>query len=101
MQKSLRCNVSFPAAVVAINGQAVESYLDTWMRLGWHQDPDALYNALFWSATQNTGEAAAGGYTNGLFGGSGIGQLFYPGPDTKVRFANGTVQSPLEVLRRI
>lgn len=51
------------------------------MRIGWHQDLDTLYNSLFWSAAQNT---------NGLFGGSGYAQFFYPGPETDILFANGT-----------
>ena len=74
---------------MAINGQAVDLFLDNWMRIGWHQDPDALYNSLFWSAVQNT-LSPPGGFVRGLFGGSGYAQFFYPGPNTEMLFANGT-----------
>ena len=80
---------SFPAAVVAIDGHAVGSYLESWMNASWRQDPDAFYNSLFWSSAQNTLTPDGGEQAKGAFGGSGIGQLFYSGPSTSLLFANG------------
>jgi Peptidase family S41 len=84
----LHHNLTFPSAVVAINEEPVETYLDKWMRTGWHQDLDALYNALFWSAAQNTFNRPEA-YINGAFAGSGFAQFFYAGPSTVIQYANG------------
>ena len=80
---------SFPAAVVAIDGHAVGSYLESSMNASSRQDPDAFYNSLFWSSAQNTLTPDGGEQAKGAFGGSGIGQLFYSGPSTSLLFANG------------
>ncbi len=85
IQQWLNGSIPFPSAVMTINGQAVDLVLDNWMRIGPHQDPDALYNTLFWSAPQNTLRP-----NSGLFAGSGLGRFFYPGPQTHILFANGT-----------
>jgi hypothetical protein len=83
-------NAPFPAAVMAINGRAVSSYLKNWMKVGWRQDPDAFYNSLFWSSAQNTLSTGSDDYVQGLFGGSGIGQFLYAGATTSLLFVNGT-----------
>lgn len=85
IQQWLNGDIHFPSAVMTINGQAVDLVLDSWMRIGPHQDPDALYNTLFWSAPRNTL-----GSNNGLFSGSGISTFFYPGSQTDIVFNNGT-----------
>ncbi|KAF7503355.1 hypothetical protein GJ744_003961 [Endocarpon pusillum] len=85
IQRWLTGDILFPSAVTTINGQAADLVLDSWMRIGPHQDPDAMYNTLFWSAPQNTIRS-----NKGLFGGSGLASFFYPGSQTDIVFANGT-----------
>ncbi len=85
IQQWLNGSIPFPSAVMTINGQSVDLHLDNWMRIGPHQDPDALYNTLFWSAPQNTLRS-----NSGLFAGSGFGRFLYPGTHTDIVFANGT-----------
>jgi hypothetical protein len=85
---SSAANISFPVPLAAINGQDVGQFLDNWMRIGTHQDPDALYNSLFWSAARNTMTAAR--LPSGLFSSSGFAKLYYPGPVTEIVLVNGT-----------
>jgi Peptidase family S41 len=85
---SSAANISFPAPIATINGQDVRHFLDSWMRIGTHQDLDALYNSLFWSATQNTMTASR--LPSGLFSSSGFAKVYYPGPATEIILVNGT-----------
>lgn len=85
---SLSGDSSFtPSPIIEIDGQDAIQYLLAWSQYGMPQDPDALWNNLFWEAAQ----AALGLYGNspGLFAGGGAGAV-YPGPATTLTFANGT-----------
>ncbi|KAF2148077.1 hypothetical protein K461DRAFT_233506 [Myriangium duriaei CBS 260.36] len=78
-----------PSAIVEINGRPVKSFLERWSQVGYLQDPDALYNNLFYSPAQIAlGDEGTG---TGTFSGGGRGQNYYPGPTTKFKFENGTV----------
>jgi hypothetical protein len=76
------------SAVTRINGKDVTRYLEDIAQLGFLQDPDALYNALFYEL------AIDAQYTNmqytGAFAGAGRASMIYPGAETLLDFANGT-----------
>ncbi|PBP19577.1 hypothetical protein BUE80_DR009607 [Diplocarpon rosae] len=91
-----------PSALALIDGTDASSYLEGLSQFGDLQDPDALYNMMFF----NPGFAARddrwlgkdslfSGWEimltdPGLFGGSlGFGCI-YPGPNTRITFENGT-----------
>lgn len=85
---SLSGDSSFtPSPITEIDGEDAIQYLLAWSEYGFPQDPDAMWNNLFWEAAQ----AALGPYGNspGLFAGGGAGWV-YPGPATTLKFANGT-----------
>lgn len=93
IQEWFHGNADFPAPIVAINEDPINSYLENFLQIGRRQDPDAFYNSLFWSPAHNTLEKARGA-NYGLFGGSGIAQVLYPGPETRLLFANGIATLP-------
>jgi hypothetical protein len=77
-----------PSAIESIDGGSAVEYLLHLAQGGSLQDRDALWNTLFYSLPQ----AANGpnGIVGGVFSGGGRGRYFYPGPTTKIGFANGT-----------
>lgn len=77
-----------PSPIVQIDGQNATEYLLVWSQYGSLQDPDALWNNLFWEPAQ----VALGteGTGVGTFSGGGRGRWPYPGPSTTLTFANGT-----------
>lgn len=77
-----------PSPITTINGQDSVAFLLTASEVGSLQDPDALWNNLFYELAQVAlGTAGTG---TGVFSGSGRGRLIYPGPDTTLGFSNGT-----------
>lgn len=77
-----------PSPIVEIDGQDAIQYLLVWSQYGSLQDPDALWNNLFWEPAQ----VVLGYFGSGVgsFAGGGRGQWPYPGPSTTLKFANGT-----------
>jgi hypothetical protein len=74
--------------IVKINGQDATTYLKNWAQYGSLQDRDALYNVVFYQLAQvSLGTTAS---AMGTFTGGGRGRWVYPGPTTKLTFANGT-----------
>ncbi|PSK56652.1 hypothetical protein B9Z65_6276 [Elsinoe australis] len=83
-------NGSFtPSAIVEIDGVEATDYLEVWSQYGSLQDPDALYNNLFYSPAQVA--LGSSGTGTGSFSGGGRGRWPYPGPTTTLTFENGTV----------
>lgn len=77
-----------PSPVVEINGQDAVEFLLAWSQYGSLQDPDALWNNLFWIPAQVAlGSLGAG---TGIFNGGGRGRWPYPGPSTSLSFENGS-----------
>jgi len=83
-------NTSMPSIVSKINGEDAVSMLKAWAQLGFLQDPDALYNNVFYSMSF---DAQQGGGYGGYFAGSGRYAMIYPGANTTLEFANGTVNT--------
>lgn len=77
-----------PSPVTQINGQNAVDYLLSWSEYGSLQDPDALWNNLFWEPAQVA--LGASGTGTGSFNGGGRGRWPYPGADTVLSFANGS-----------
>lgn len=77
-----------PSPITTIDGQDAITFLEDWAQYGSLQDPDALYNNVFFGLAQ----AALGttGSGAGTFAGGGRGAYIYPGPTTTLTFANGT-----------
>lgn len=76
-----------PSAVVSINGMDAIEYLEDFSMRGNLQDPDALYNQLFYnlaSAITPLDLATSPGYFAGAAG------YIYLGENTTLAFANGT-----------
>jgi hypothetical protein len=83
---SLQGNSSFaPSALETINGEDVYTFLEDLSQKGALQDPDGLYNTVFFSLAMNFT-----GTWNGYFAGSGRFGMVYPGPNTTLTFENGT-----------
>lgn len=82
-------NATFtPSPLAMIDGQNATEYLLNWASYGSLQDPDALWNNMFYLLQQvSLGSAGTG---VGTFAGSGRGRYIYPGPSTTLTFANGT-----------
>ena len=81
-------NNSFtPSAVTTINGEDAVSFIETLSQLGALNDPDALYNAMFYSKPFAASSAGWEGY----FSGSGRFGFIYPGANTTLGFENGTL----------
>jgi len=76
-----------PSRIVKINDQDAVPFLENWSQIDSLQDRDAEWNNLFYSLAQ----AAQSGEGTGIgtFGGGGRGRWVYPGPETKLTFANG------------
>ena len=79
-------NSTVPSAVTKINGEDVTDFLQNWADLGVNQDPDALYNNVFYEPAF---DAQSGGGYGGYFAGSGRFGQIYPGPNTTIKFENG------------
>lgn len=83
-----RNGTSSASPISKINDKDAVEYLEDLSQLGFLQDPDALYNTMFY------GLAIDAQYDNlrysGYFAGSGRGGMIYVGPETKIRFLNGT-----------
>jgi len=77
-----------PSPITLIDGQDAVAYLENLSTYGSLQDPDALYNNVFYELAQislgNTGTGA------GSFAGGGRGAYFYAGQNTTLTFANGS-----------
>ncbi|KLJ11924.1 hypothetical protein EMPG_12928 [Blastomyces silverae] len=71
-----------PSPIKEIDGQDAAEWLKKLSLEGSTQDPDALYNDLFWSIPTDTN----GGY-GGFYGQLGV----YTGPSITFKFENGTV----------
>ncbi|KAH7126784.1 hypothetical protein B0J11DRAFT_526479 [Dendryphion nanum] len=82
-------NSTFKASAIAkINGEDAKEYLEHWANYGSLQDPDALYNNVFYNlAAVSTGSSST---SIGTFAGSGRGRWVYPGAETILEFENGT-----------
>lgn len=86
--------------MVEIDGQDAIQYLLVWSEYNSLQDPDALWNNLFWEPAQVA--LGTSGTGVGTFSGGGRGRWPYPGPSTTLKFANGTTltkQNHANVLR--
>lgn len=82
-------NISYtPSAVVSIDGEDVNTFLENWSQWGSLQDRDALYNNVFYELAQVS--LGGSGTGTGTFTGGGSGRWVYPGPTTTLKFANGT-----------
>lgn len=79
-------NVSLPPTVLTINGEETVQFLQNWGNLGFLQDPDALYNNVFYSMAF---EAENDPY-DGYFAGSGQFGAIWPGANTTFTFSNGS-----------
>lgn len=78
-----------PSAVTQIDGTDAVQYLESLSQIGNLQDPDALYNNVFYSLAQaSLGSQGAG---NGMFAGGGRGANMFPGNTTTITFENGTL----------
>lgn len=77
-----------PSPLVLINGRDSTEYLYEWSQHGSLQDPDALWNTLFYLLPHMA--TSPDGSGTGTFSGGGRGGLVYPGPNTTLSFANGT-----------
>ena len=80
-------NQVLPSELIKINGEDAVTFLKSWAQLGALQDPDALYNNVFYEMAF---DAQQYDVYAGYFGGSGRFGLIYPGPETTLEFANGT-----------
>lgn len=86
-----------PSAVVSINGQDVNAYLQDFSQWGSLQDRDALYNNLFFNLPSiSLGPSGTG---QGVFTGGGRGRWVYPGPTTEITYANGTTKTYQNIAR--
>ena len=79
-----------PSALSQINGQDAVEFLTNWGQLGALQDPDALYNNVFY---EKAFEAQTENNWNGYFAGSGRFGYIYPGANTTITFENGTTNT--------
>ncbi|RDL38990.1 ClpP [Venustampulla echinocandica] len=74
-----------------INGEDAEDFLQKLSLNGFLQNPDALYNNLFYELALDA-QFTSSPYT-GYFAGSGRAGNIYPGPETKIQFENGTTKT--------
>ncbi|MCJ1312728.1 hypothetical protein MMC25_006404 [Agyrium rufum] len=89
--KSMDVTVPKPVAVIKINGEDAFPFLDTLKQQGNLNDPDALYNQLFWNPAQIA--LGSQGTGQGSFQGGGSGRRYYRGPSTTLTFANGKTKT--------
>ncbi|CZR64528.1 uncharacterized protein PAC_14426 [Phialocephala subalpina] len=75
-----------PSALATINGEVASKYIEDLSQLGALNDPDALYNSMFFSPAFAAESAGWQGY----FAGSGRFAWIYPGANTTITFENGT-----------
>lgn len=80
-----------PSAVLKINGEDAATYLEKISQYGSLQDRDALYNNVMYSLPQI--QLGSTGASTGMFSGGGRGRWVYPGPETKIEYANGTTKT--------
>ncbi|KAK5075522.1 hypothetical protein LTR64_001729 [Lithohypha guttulata] len=80
-----------PSAVTQIDGKEAIQFLEEWSQYGSLQDPDALYNNLFYGLAQAS--LGASGSGPGTFAGGGRGAYIYPGPTTSLTFENGSTHT--------
>jgi len=73
-----------PSAVISINGQDVNSFLQSLSLQQSIQDPDALYNSVFAQLAQQSIGQGPPTFTN---------PTLYPGPETTLTFENGTTRT--------
>ncbi|KAJ9665374.1 hypothetical protein H2201_004451 [Coniosporium apollinis] len=86
-----------PSAVVSIDGQGVNAFLQNWSQWGSLQDRDALYNNVFFNLPSiSLGPSGSG---QGMFVGGGRARWVYPGPTTEITFANGTTSTYQNIAR--
>lgn len=78
------------SAISRINGQEPSDYLEEWSMHGILQDPDALYNNVFFNLAQASLDTYGTG--PGTFAGAGRGAYVYPGAETILTFENGTTK---------
>jgi hypothetical protein len=76
------------SAVSKINSEDAETFLADLSQLGFLQDPDALYNNMFYELAMDA-QYSSLRYT-GYFAGAGRFGNNYPGPNTTIQFENGT-----------
>lgn len=82
-------NATFtPSPLVEIDGQNATEYLLVWSEYGSLQDPDALWNNVFYIPAQVA--LGSSGTGTGTFSGGGRGRWPYPGASTTLTFANGS-----------
>ncbi|PBP17869.1 hypothetical protein BUE80_DR011444 [Diplocarpon rosae] len=91
-----------PSALAMIDGTDASSYLEDLSQFGDLQDPDALYNMMFFSPAFAAKDDNWHGIDSlcsgeeimltvpGLFGGSWAFACIYPGANTRITFENGT-----------
>lgn len=77
------------SAVSKINGEDAVDYLANLSQLGFLQDPDALYNNMFYELAMDA-QYSDLRYT-GYFAGAGRFGNNYPGANTTIAFENGTL----------
>jgi hypothetical protein len=78
-----------PSPVTKINGQDAVTFLKNWAQLGALNDPDALYNTVFFSKPFAASTLGWQGY----FAGSGRFGYIWPGPNTTLAFQNHSTAS--------
>ena len=84
-------NSTSASAITSIDDQDAATYLENLSQFGSLQDPDALYNNLFYELAQiSLGSTGTG---TGVFSGGGRGAYVYPNATTKFTFANGTTST--------
>ena len=82
-------NASFaPSSLTMIDGQNSTEWLLNYAEYGSLQDPDALWNNVFYISAQVS--LGASGTGVGTFAGGGRGRWIYSGNCTTLTFANGT-----------
>lgn len=87
--ETIKGNASFvPSPITLIDGQNSTEYLLNWSQYGVLQDPDALWNNVFYLLGAVSLGAAGGG--TGTFAGGGRGRFLYPGASTTLTFSNGS-----------
>lgn len=80
-----------PSAILKIDDQDAATYLQELSQHGSLQDRDALYNNVMYELAQI--QLGTTGASTGMFSGGGRGRFVYPGPETKLEFANGTTKT--------
>jgi hypothetical protein len=78
-----------PSPVSTINGEDAVAFLENWSQLGALNDPDSLYNSVFYSKPF----AAELPTWQGYFDGSGRFGYIFPGLTTTLGFKNGTTRT--------